>query len=322
MSPVTPVGPTFQKPGLPVNAASTDNKTPAVQGTSYAGNITSDPVTPTAFGAAVGMIGTSGSGIGVQGSSTSGTGMQGTSNTADGVQGRSAGGGRGVYGNSKGFDAVVGETNSDAHAGVTGRNLTSGANAGVGVYGTGGQYGGKFDGLLVNGNADVANGTLTVIAGSAPYAIGTIGDIHVDGDVLLTGADCAEEFEIVAAAEIDPGTVMVLTEDGALEMSRSPYDKRVAGVISGAGDYRPGLILDKRGSSSERMPLALVGKVYCKIDAQYAPVEIGDLLTTSPTPGHAMRVTDPPKAFGAVIGKALRGLDTGKGLIPILVALQ
>jgi hypothetical protein len=57
--------------------------------------------------------------------------------------------------------AVVGETNSDAHAGVTGRNLTSRANGGVGVYGTGGQYGGKFDGLLVNGNHDVT-GTLTV----------------------------------------------------------------------------------------------------------------------------------------------------------------
>ena len=37
------------------------------------------------------------------------------------------------------------------------------------------------------------------------------------------------------------------------------------------------------------MPLALVGKVYCKVNAQYAPVEVGDLLTTSPTLGHAMR---------------------------------
>jgi hypothetical protein len=70
------------------------------------------------------------------------------------------------------------------------------------------------------------------------------------------------------------------------------------------------------------MPLALVGKTYCKVDAQYASIEIGDLLTTSPTPGHAMKVDDPIKGFGSVIGKALRPMQTGQGLIPILIALQ
>jgi hypothetical protein len=68
--------------------------------------------------------------------------------------------------------------------------------------------------------------------------------------------------------------------------------------------------------------VAVVGKVYCKVDAQYAPIEVGDLLTTSPTPGHAMKADDPLRAFGAVIGKALRGLQSGQGLVPILVALQ
>jgi hypothetical protein len=70
------------------------------------------------------------------------------------------------------------------------------------------------------------------------------------------------------------------------------------------------------------MPVALVGKVYCKVDAQYASIEVGDLLTTSPTRGHAMKVTDPFKAFGSVIGKALHPLETGQGMIPILIALQ
>jgi len=49
---------------------------------------------------------------------------------------------------------------------------------------------------------------------------------------------------------------------------------------------------------------------------------VGDLLTTSPTPGHAMRADDPGRAFGAVLGKALRPLADGQGLVPILVALQ
>ena len=70
------------------------------------------------------------------------------------------------------------------------------------------------------------------------------------------------------------------------------------------------------------MPVALLGKVYCKVDAGYSPVEVGDLLTTSPTPGHAMKAAEPQRAFGSVIGKALRGLEAGQGLIPILIALQ
>jgi len=51
-------------------------------------------------------------------------------------------------------------------------------------------------------------------------------------------------------------------------------------------------------------------------------IEVGDLLTTSPTPGYAMKATDPLKAFGAIIGKALCPLKEGQGLIPILIALQ
>jgi hypothetical protein len=115
---------------------------------------------------------------------------------------------------------------------------------------------------------------------------------------------------------------MVLGEEGALRQSYQAYDKCVAGVISGAGSYKPGIILDKHESQTKRLPVGLLGKVYCKVDAHSSPIEIGDLLTTSSTPGHAMKASDPLKAFGAVIGKALRPLKEGQGLIPILIALQ
>ena len=121
---------------------------------------------------------------------------------------------------------------------------------------------------------------------------------------------------------VAPGTVMVINDEGALCESQKAYDTRVAGVISGAGSYKPALILDKQVSSRNRRPIALMGKVYCKVDAQFGAVDVGDLLTTSPTPGHAMKTSDPFKAFGAVIGKALRPLTEGQGLIPVLVALQ
>jgi len=146
------------------------------------------------------------------------------------------------------------------------------------------------------------------------------GDFHCSGDIFLPGADCAEQFDVVEP--IEPGTVVVLDRQGALRQSQIAYDKKVAGVVSGAGPFRPGIILGKQKGFTDRLPVALVGKVYCKVDAQYAPIEVGDMLTTSPTPGHAMKAADPTRAPGAVIGKALGSLSVGSGLISILVSLQ
>jgi hypothetical protein len=148
------------------------------------------------------------------------------------------------------------------------------------------------------------------------------GDIRVTGDIFLTNADCAEEFDIADMESIEPGTVMVIDNEGALRASDQSYDRRVAGVISGAGDLRPGITLNRQDMRTNRLPLALTGKAYCKVDAEYSSIEVGDLLTTSSIIGHAMKVNDPLKAFGAVIGKALRPLKEGQGLIPILIALQ
>jgi hypothetical protein len=143
------------------------------------------------------------------------------------------------------------------------------------------------------------------------------------GDIILANADCAEDFDISNSAEIEPGTVMVIEQEGKLKESDLPYDKRVAGVISGGSNYKPGLVLDKRKSVENRKSISLMGKVFCKVDAQSAPIDVGDLLTTSSTKGHAMKALDPVKAFGSVIGKALKPLEEGStGMIPVLVALQ
>jgi hypothetical protein len=157
---------------------------------------------------------------------------------------------------------------------------------------------------------------------SPKYQLDVNGTINASADVVVGGGDCAEEFDVVNAESIEPGTVMVIDNDGVLKASEKAYDKRVAGVISGGGDLRPGITLDKQTNKSSRLPVALNGKVYCKVDADCSAVEVGDLLTTSPTYGHAMKVSDHVKSIGAIIGKALRPLESGCGLIPILVALQ
>jgi hypothetical protein len=148
------------------------------------------------------------------------------------------------------------------------------------------------------------------------------GNLLVRGDVRLAGADCAEDFDVDESQPLEAGMVMVIGEEERLCRCGQAYDQRVAGVLSGAGDCRPGIVLGKRSSPAGRLPLALTGRVYCKVDADYSPIGVADLLTTSPTPGHAMKATDRVRAFGAIIGKALRPFPQGRGLIPILVGRQ
>lgn len=179
-----------------------------------------------------------------------------------------------------------------------------------------------------SGNATIAGVvTATGVVARNLYARNNEGThtIRMDGesgDIVLLNGDCAEEFDVSNEDDVSPGTVVVIDTDGRLRPSAAPYDRRVAGVVSGAGDLRPGIVLGKKHSQEIRKPLALVGRVSCKVDAEGYPIEIGDLLTTSSTPGYAMKADDPLKAFGAVIGKALQPLARGRGMISILVALQ
>jgi hypothetical protein len=194
--------------------------------------------------------------------------------------------------------------------------------------GKAGVFGASQDGAGVLGYARddkmpavYAFGGLLAIALGKQYAGEFRGNVKVEGDILLTAADCAEQFDVVEADDTEPGSVVVIDANGALRQSSDPYDTKVAGVIAGGGTYRPGIILDEQSSSSDRLCVSLIGKVFCKVDSGYGPIATGDLLTTSPTPGHAMRASDPRRAFGAVIGKALEPWESGRGLIPILVAL-
>lgn len=106
-------------------------------------------------------------------------------------------------------------------------------------------------------------------------------------------------------------------------VSNQAYDRRVAGIISGAGGINPGMLMGQPGSIAYGdHPVALTGRVYCWADASNGPITPGDLLTASDTPGHAMKVSDDANAQGAIIGKALTSLKEGKGLVLVLVTLQ
>jgi hypothetical protein len=105
-------------------------------------------------------------------------------------------------------------------------------------------------------------------------------------------------------------------------VSTVEYDHTVAGIVSGAGDIRAGITLGQNGVIHGNTLVAIAGRVYCKAEALSSPIEPGDLLTTSNIPGHAMKATDKERSQGAIIGKAMSSLASGKGLVLVLVNLQ
>jgi hypothetical protein len=144
--------------------------------------------------------------------------------------------------------------------------------------------------------------------------------------VITGGSDLSEQFDIRGAKDaVKPGMVVSIDPQraGKLTVSSNVYDKKVAGVISGAGGVKPGMMMGQEGSKADGdYPVALTGRVYCWADASKSAIEPGDLLTTSDTPGHAMKVLDYKRAQGAILGKAMSSLDVGKGLVLVLVTLQ
>jgi hypothetical protein len=155
---------------------------------------------------------------------------------------------------------------------------------------------------------------------------------HIDKNgTYFTGSDFAESLPARGnRAAYEPGDVLVLsaTAAGKAEKSIRPYDTHVAGVYS----TRPGVVgADKNGETRvdpDELPVALIGIVPTKVSAENGPILVGDLLTTSRTPGYAMKATPViirgMKVYrtGTILGKALGPLKQGKGVIKVLVTLR
>ncbi len=157
------------------------------------------------------------------------------------------------------------------------------------------------------------------------------GDVWVSNNLstasltIRGGSDLAEPFKITSDNdEIPQGSVVVIDEEnpGRLKVSSQAYDTRVAGVLSGANGIHPGIQMLQEGLLDGGKNVALTGRVYVLADAAGGPIKPGDLLTTSDTPGHAMKVTDHARAQGAILGKAMSGLKQGQGMVLVLVTLQ
>ncbi|HKX62257.1 MAG TPA: hypothetical protein VJS65_10440, partial [Verrucomicrobiae bacterium] len=140
------------------------------------------------------------------------------------------------------------------------------------------------------------------------------------------GSDLSEQFDIKPIHdELKAGMIVSIDPEnpGRLLTSTRAYDRTVAGVVSGAGGVKPGMMMGQQGTAADgKHPVALTGRVYCWVDASHRAIQPGDMITTSDTPGHGMKVTDHSLAQGAIIGKAMSSLASGRGLVLVLVSLQ
>jgi hypothetical protein len=253
------------------------------------------------------------SGVFGENTSTSGTGVYGTAN------------GNGVIGESSKGVGVRGISHAGDRSGVYGYNDTtepyaSGV-AGVAPHGNG----------VFGSSDDHAGGYFVSKNGYGIFAASSSGiGAYIEGKMrsniveIAGGSDLAEKFSEANGVISEPGTVMVIDADhpGQIKLSNSAYDRKVVGIVSGAGDVRPGLTLHQEGVMDGNTTMAIAGRVYVKADANAAPIEPGDLLTTSDLPGYAMKASDSSRSHGAVLGKAMTGLASGTGLVLVMVNLQ
>jgi hypothetical protein len=185
--------------------------------------------------------------------------------------------------------------------------------------------------LTISGEG--AGGTVStpriVVTGSSElYDLDVNGRIRTTVLEIIGGADIAEPFDVAASADsgVVPGMVVTIdaSRPGELRVADSAYDRGVAGVISGANGIAPGLTLRQQGEAKADgdHPVAMTGRVWVLADADASPIAPGDLLTSSPVAGHAMAARDASRSHGAVIGKAMTSLESGRGYVLVLVNLQ
>ena len=251
----------------------------------------------------------------------SATGVLGVSNTTVGI---------GVIGRSIDNIGVLGEVTSETRLGL---------GASVGVLGQTSTTTGLTEGVsgLVyspNGTAGVFRnrGGGDILVGEGPVEGPHLFRFDGQGNLFLVGvlqmnspnADLAERIE--SQESLNAGDVIEIdpTAEGRFRKSRTRLSTRVAGIISTA----PAITLANRGDiksspGADRHPvLALAGTVPVKVTNEAGPIQVGDLLTTSSTPGFAMRCADRVACIGAILGKALSPLSAQTGVVRALITLQ
>jgi hypothetical protein len=314
-----------KNPAAALHVVTTSASGFAVLGQNTSTSQTTFPVGVVGFAAAplgIGVYGdatsTTGAAVGTSGVTVSpqGIGVEGISDASSG-DGGNASGVAGLFNGTSGTGSgVLGISLAPKGAGVSGQ-----ANSSTGVSGvTNGSsgVGGYFD------NTAAGNILIGAVNGTHKFRVDGTGKGYFDGGTVTGGADFAESVAIAGDRALrGPGDLLVVDSSATrqLALSSEPYSTLVAGIYS----TKPGVLATPHSINevaANEIPLAIVGIVPCKVSAENGPIQPGDLLVSSSTPGHAMKGTDRSRMLGAVVGKALEPLSEGKGVIQVLVTLQ
>lgn len=177
--------------------------------------------------------------------------------------------------------------------------------------------------LKLNGENGLANITCYRMGINIDVPQATL-DVNGDARVktlTILGSDRAHRFNTTTGSPIPAGTVVVFdeTQPGKIRPCAKAYDRNIPGIVSdesGKGKYHPGIIHEQEDTKNGS-PVALDGTVEA---FAVGPIAIGDYLTTSNVPGHAMRTKNRRKSEGAEIGRALTPLAKGKkGKVEVFV---
>ena len=282
------------------------------------------------WGGGIGVYGEGENSPGIVGRSANGYGVEGVTNTGTGGVWAHSTNGYGLFAHSDNNHSIYVD-GAGLHgvyvesAGWDGVAVWSAAAAGMYVHSA------TNDGILVD-TAGWDGVHVVGPVGGSYYGSGKKGD--EDFAVLNTGEvrskvgfaapthGFAENMAIEGPqAGYEPGDVLVAssTGKGAVALSSVAYSRAVIGVYATSPAYVGGQPVPK-DQPAGGVPVTILGTVLCKVSAENGPIRPGDLLVTSSTPGHAMRADAPPP--GTVLGKALESLDSGTGLILVLVTLQ
>ncbi len=149
--------------------------------------------------------------------------------------------------------------------------------------------------------------------GSASTFFKNVYATHYYGKTLtITSFDVAEAY-MADDPSVESGDLVSTVGGTTVTKSAGTYDGRLLGVVS----EQPGLYLSDWEYEPLARPVALTGRVPVKVNDENGPIEAGDELTSSSTPGVAMKATQP----GMVVGRALEAYaGTGQGKILMFVA--
>lgn len=242
--------------------------------------------------------------------------------------------------NTSFYSLIVQKPAAGNTSGIYGR-VDASLSVGGDLWVSGSKAGYVVDIMQNAGDQPLEAGDVVVIVGSAPAVMGQIPVVRV--------AKTGEEYSTAVVGIVDqavyvPDKSTMEAYERQEQERNDAFERRTQaetlamenGTDAGVVDIPipPVTVTDQDASihadpnrasmsTGEYISVVTLGSYRAiKVDAAYGPIHAGDLLTSSPHAGFAMKASDKDRTSGAIIGKALGDLEVGTGTVPVMVTLK